>query len=98
MNGLLFALAAIGAAVFLSGTLYERRGDQSITVSAVTGLTSNVIWSTAAIAMILSAAIGGNYATGIVGLLFLTLMLYLARGNLQLLRESEIRAKIAGHA
>ena len=98
MNGLLFALVAIGTAVFLSGALYDRRGDQSITVSAATGLTSNVIWSTAAVAMILSAAVGGNYATGLVGLLFLTLMLYLARGNLQLLKESEIRAKIAGQA
>jgi len=98
MNGLLFALIAIGVAVFLSGALFDRRGDQSITVSAVTGITSNVLWSVAAIAMIMSAAVGGNYATGFVGLIWLTLMLYLARGNLQLLRESEIRAKIAGQA
>jgi len=98
MNGLLFALVAIGVAVFLSGTLYDRRGDQSITVSAATGIASNVIWSAAAIGMILSAAMGGSYATALVGVVFLTLMLYLARGNLQLLRESDIRAKIAGHA
>lgn len=98
MNGLLFALVAIGAAFFLSGALYDRRGDQSITVSAVTGLTSNVIWSTAAIGMILSAALGDNYALALVGVIWLIIMFYLARGNLALLRESDIRAKIAGQA
>lgn len=96
MNGLILALVAIGGAVFLSGALFDRRGNQSITVSAATGITSNVIWSTAAIAMILSSALGGNHATAIVGFALLTLMLYLARGNLQLLKESEVRAKIAG--
>ncbi|ELY97152.1 hypothetical protein [Natrialba asiatica] len=94
MNGLLLGLLAIGIAVFLSGTLFERRGDQSITVSAVTGLTSNVIWSAAAVFLILGGS--GVGAQALIGVLWLTLMLYLARGNLQLLRESEVRAKIAG--
>ena len=98
MNGLLFGLVAIGTAVYLSGALYDRRGNQSITVSAATGLTSNVIYSTIAIAMILSAATGSNYALAFAGLILLTIMLFLARGNLRLLKESEVRAKIAGQA
>lgn len=98
MNGLLFALVAIGTAFLVSGELYDRRGDQSITVSAITGLTSNVIYSTAAIGLVLSAAMGGNYGLALVGVLLLILLFFLARGNLELLKESEIRAKIAGQA
>ncbi|WP_226043407.1 hypothetical protein [Natrinema sp. DC36] len=98
MNGLLFALVAIGTAFYLSGALYDRRGDQSITVSAATGLTSNVIYSTAAIALILSSAVGDNYALALAGVGLLILMLFLARGNLRLLKESNVRAKIAGQA
>ncbi|QCC57199.1 hypothetical protein [Natrinema thermotolerans] len=96
MNGLIFALVAIGFAVFISGSLYDRRGNQSKTIGAVTGLTSNIILSTSAIAMILTAAIGQNYSIAIVGVVFLILMLFLARGNLEILRESEVRAKLAG--
>jgi uncharacterized membrane protein YhiD involved in acid resistance len=98
MNGLLFALVAIGAAFTVSGALYDRRGDQSITVSAVTGITSNMLYSAAAIGLIISAGLGDNYALALVGVGVLTLMLFLARGNLQLLKESEVRAKIAGQS
>jgi len=96
MNGLVFALVAIGFAIFISSALYDRRGTQSKTIGAVTGLTSNIILSMSAIAMILTASIGERYGIAIVGVVLLILMLFLAQGNLEILRESEVRAKLAG--
>lgn len=98
-NGLI-ALAAIGAAVYLSRFLFQRHGEKSATVSATTGLTSNLIYSTVAIFLILSSVSGGSVISpgAIAGILLLIVMLFLAQGNYRVLKESEIRAKIAGQA
>lgn len=96
MNGPLLALFAIGAALFLSSILFERQGEKSATVSATTGIISNAIWISAAVFIIFSSVTGSQWLRAVAGTLLLTLMLYLARGNYRILKESEVRAKIAG--
>lgn len=91
IDGSIFALVVIATAFMISGMLFDRQGDKSATVSATTGLMSNIIWMTVAVFMILA---GGPSA--IFGFLLLTIMLFLARGNFRILEESEVRAKIAG--
>lgn len=96
MNGMLIALLAMGGAFYLSSILFKRQGDKSATVSATTGIISNTVYITAAIFLIISSASGGDKLGGIAGFILLTVMLFLARGNIRILKESEVRAKIAG--
>lgn len=93
MDGPLFALIAIGTAFVLSGALFRRQGEKSATVSAATGLIGNIVWMSIAIFLILG---GGDGA--FIGFLMLTGLMFLARGNIRVLQESEVRKKIAGQA
>ncbi|AEH39532.1 hypothetical protein [Halopiger xanaduensis] len=100
MSGGILALVAIATAIYLSKFLFQRHGEKSATVSSATGLTSNLLYSTVAIFLILSSvgsSPGSLVSPGaIVGMGLLIIMLFLAQGNYRVLKESDIRAKIAG--
>jgi len=93
IDGPLFALVVIATAFVISGVLYDRQGDKSTTVSATFGLVGNIVYTSAAVFLIL-----GGGSSAFVGFILLIAVWFMARGNIETLRESKLRAKIAGQA
>lgn len=89
MDGPLIALLAIGISLVIGWLLFGVAGETSATVNSFFGLLGRVAWILIGVVAILGGFL-------IVGFLLIALGLFLALGHWQILKESDIRAKIAG--
>lgn len=89
MDGPLIALVAIGAGLLVGWLLFQSVGEYSVGANSFFGLLGRVAWIIVGVA----AIIGGFV---IVGFILVALGLFLGLGHWMILKESDIRAKIAG--
>lgn len=89
MGGTILALVAIGAGLVVGWLLFSAAGEASATVNSFFGFLGRVAW----IIIGIVAIFGGFY---VVGVLLIALGLFLAMGHWMILKESDIRAMIAG--
>lgn len=89
MDGPLVALLVIAAGLIVGWLLFSAAGEASATANSFFGFLSRVFW----IIIGFAAVIGGFVLSGF---LLIALGLFLALGQWQILKDSDIRAMIAG--
>lgn len=89
MDGPIMALLIIGIGVTLGVLLFRVGGEYAAGANSVFGLLSRVFWVVLGIVLVF----GGFVFSG---LMFIAIGLFLALGHWQILKDSDLRAAIAG--